>query len=80
MTSTLVRQMTWPFAAGIVFGLMGAFGFGSMFAGVPLFVRPFDPAVWTIVSILLILVAGIAAIWPAWRATKMDVLQSLRWE
>ena len=54
--------------------------FGGMFAGVPLFVKPFDPPVLLAASLFLAAVAAITAALPAWRALRVDVVNSLRCE
>jgi putative ABC transport system permease protein len=41
-------------------------------------IAPFDPMTWLGVSILIVVVVGIAAIVPAWRAARVDPQHSLR--
>jgi predicted permease len=40
--------------------------------------RPLDPAVFGLVSLVLLLVAGAACAFPAWRASRLDPMQALR--
>jgi putative ABC transport system permease protein len=37
-----------------------------------------DPATFTLITILLVVVAIVASLVPAWRATKVDPLAALR--
>jgi ABC-type antimicrobial peptide transport system permease subunit len=78
--SGLVRDVRWPLLAGILFGMFAGVALGGMFAGVPLFVKPFDPPVLLAASLLLTAVVAIAALLPAWRALRLDVVHSLHCE
>jgi ABC-type antimicrobial peptide transport system permease subunit len=40
--------------------------------------RPFDPVIFIVVSLILLLVAGAACLLPAWRASRLDPMQALR--
>jgi predicted permease len=42
--------------------------------------RPLDPAVFTSVAVTLLLVAALASVVPAWRASRLDPIQALRTE
>ena len=76
----LVRDVCGPLLGGTLFGVLAGVGLGGMFAGVPLFVKPLDPPVLLAASLLLTTVAAIAAILPALRALRVDVVDSLRRE
>ena len=41
---------------------------------------PLDPTVFALVSLVLLLVAGAACVFPAWRASRLDPMQALRTE
>ena len=42
--------------------------------------RPLDPTVFGLVSLVLLLVAGVACVFPAWRASRLDPMLALRIE
>jgi ABC-type antimicrobial peptide transport system permease subunit len=64
--------------AGIVAGLIVAALSGSLIASLLYGVRPRDPGVFMLVSLLLFVVAIAASYIPAWRATKVDPIVALR--
>jgi putative ABC transport system permease protein len=63
---------------GIVAGLVFSASTASMMATLLYGVRPRDPAVFLIVSLLLLAVAALASYLPARRATKVDPIVALR--
>jgi putative ABC transport system permease protein len=42
--------------------------------------RLLDPTVFGLVSLVLLLVAGTACVFPAWRASRLDPMRALRIE
>jgi putative ABC transport system permease protein len=64
--------------AGIVAGLIAAALSASFMASLLYGVRPREPGVFTLVPLLLLLVAIAASYIPAWRATKVDPIVALR--
>jgi predicted permease len=42
--------------------------------------QPFDPVVFSVVALVLVVVAAIACLVPAWRASRLDPMQALRTE
>jgi predicted permease len=67
-------------AIGLLAGLLGAWWLTRLMSGLLYDVQPSDPLTFGIVSILLITVAALASLIPAWRAIKLDPLSALRFE
>jgi len=64
--------------AGVVLGTAGAFALARVLASLLFGVQPHDPLVFAIVPLVLMAVAFIAVVPPAWRASRIDPLVSLR--
>jgi len=64
--------------AGLLLGLIGAFGLTRMIRSLMFGVTPSDPLTFVAVSSLLIVITITAAGLPALRATKLDPLRALR--
>ena len=69
-----------PTAIGLLIGVAGALLLGKLVASVIYGVRPSDPATFVCVSVLLTVVAALACIIPAHRASKIDPMKALREE
>jgi predicted permease len=67
-------------AVGLGVGLLGAWWLTRFMSSLLYDVKPSDPVTFSIVSILLIAVAALASLIPAWRAIKLDPLSALRFE
>jgi predicted permease len=66
--------------AGVIIGTAMAFGLARLIATFLFGVKPWDPAVFVIVPLLLTTIALIAVVIPAARATKVDPITALRYE
>ena len=65
---------------GMVAGLLGAFALTRLMATMLFSIRPTDPFTFMAVAVLLVAVALIACYIPGRRATKVDPVNSLRYE
>jgi ABC-type antimicrobial peptide transport system permease subunit len=65
---------------GVIVGILAAFGLAKLIASFLFGVKPWDAAVFLAVPILLTLVALLAILIPAIRATKVDPVTALRYE
>jgi predicted permease len=71
-----LRQVGLGVAAGIVLALAG----GRLIAALLYGVRPSNPVILVVVSMVLLCVAAVAAFVPAWRAARVDPVIALRAE
>ena len=67
-------------ALGIVLGLGGAYGLTRLIGSQLFEVRATDPATFALVTAVLAAVAAVATLVPAWRATRIDPIVTLREE
>jgi predicted permease len=75
---TLMKQFTSPLVGGVIWGMATGVLIGGLFADRPVYAHPFDPLVLATVALILIITAGLAAVFPGWRALRTDVLNTLR--
>ena len=80
--STVLRMMLWQSMTlalgGAALGLLGAFALTRWLRTLLFEVSASDPTTFTLIALLLLLVAFVAGLIPAWRATKVDPLIALR--
>jgi putative ABC transport system permease protein len=69
-----------PTALGLIFGLAGGAAAAGLIRNLLYGVKPMDPSVFAGVAIVLVGVAIMACLIPAWRASRLDAVQALRME
>jgi putative ABC transport system permease protein len=69
-----------PTLVGVVIGAAGALALGRVLSGLIYGVKPTDPITFVAVAVLLSVIALLASIIPAYRATKVDPMAALRYE
>ena len=69
-----------PALAGLVLGLAGAAAATQLIRSLLVDTHPLDPAVYLAVSAVLLAVAALACLLPAWHASRLDPMQALRTE
>ena len=69
-----------PALYGLVLGLAVSAGAVRLIQSMLYGTRPLDPAIFAAVAATLLLVAALACLVPAWRASRIDPMQALRTE
>ncbi|MGD0096945.1 MAG: ABC transporter permease [Terracidiphilus sp.] len=67
-----------PALFGLVFGLAASVGAVRLIQSMLYETRPLDPAIFAAVAAILLAVASLACLMPAWRASQLDPMQALR--
>jgi predicted permease len=69
-----------PALYGLTLGLAGSLGAVRLIQSMLYGTRPLDPAIFAAVAATLLVVAALACLVPAWRASRIDPMQALRTE
>ncbi len=76
----VLRRALIQLAIGLPIGLAGAFGVGQLLQVFLVQTSPRDPTTLVSISLILIVVAVFACLWPARRAARFDPMIALRYE
>ncbi len=76
----ILRRGLIHLAFGLVFGLAGAFGVGRLLRNQLFQTGSADPLTLISITALLVLIAIVACLWPAWQATRLNPVAALRYE
>jgi putative ABC transport system permease protein len=69
-----------PALWGLVLGLAASVGVTRLITSLLFGTQPLDLTVFVVVSVTLLLVAALACLLPAWRASRLDPIVALRSE
>ncbi|MGA2728827.1 MAG: ABC transporter permease [Terracidiphilus sp.] len=69
-----------PAILGLALGSAASAGITQLIRSMLYDTRPLDPAVYAAVTLTLLIVATVACVVPAWRASRLDPMQALRAE
>jgi predicted permease len=76
----ILRRGLVHLAVGLTLGLAGAFGVGRLLGSMLFQTAPADPMTLVSITVLLIVIAIAASLWPAWQASRLDPVTALRYE
>jgi ABC-type antimicrobial peptide transport system permease subunit len=78
IVALILKQGLWKAGVGLIVGLAGALALSRYMGSLLFEVTPWDPTVFAVVPLVLLLVAGVASWLPALRAAKVDPIVALR--
>lgn len=78
ISGLILRQGLWKASVGVVIGLIGAAMLSRYMTSLLFEVEPTEPAVYLMVSAVLVVVAALASYLPAWRAARISPLEAMR--
>ena len=76
----VMRQALVPVVVGVAFGLIVALGATRVLTALLYGVSPHDPATLAAAALTLLATTTAAGVWPAWRATRTNLMRSLQGE
>jgi predicted permease len=76
----MLRSGLRPALWGLVLGLAASVGLTRLITSMLFGTQPLDPVVYALVSVMLLAVAAVACLLPAWRAAQVDPMVALRAE
>jgi putative ABC transport system permease protein len=76
----VLRQGVRLSLVGLVVGLVGALGLTRFLASLLFEIAPTDPATFSLIAVITVLVALLASVIPAYRAARVDPMEVLRYE
>ena len=79
-SGSFTRQALAPVVVGVVFGLVVALGATRVLTALLYGVSPHDPATLAAAALTLLTTTAAAGAFPAWRATRTNLMRSLQAE